>query len=1462
MRERREDPVRVARSTLRLSVIPGPRRDPVDVEIDAPATATVGAVAAALADRLGVDAPGGLDVRRLGAISGVTTVAASGLRDGDIVALGRLGREVDVAATAVELRIVGGCRAGARIALPPGRTTIGRAEAADVTVQDPALSREHVALVVDPGGTVVVSDLGTSNGTAVDGRPLRPETPEVLERGAVVEAGRTVFAVVDAPLTVRVAASRVPAAGAAGAVPFNRPPRIRTTYAPGSVRLDSPPMRQRRQQIPWFLIAMPMVIGIAIYLITRSPIAIVMACLTPVLLLANAIADRRYDDSEHAQDVRAWEHDLVEQRERLVIDHAHERAARRRLAPDLAELEARATGLQAELWERRATDPDAMALRLGTADQPTEATIELPRTGDIELRQEARDSLEPLMTVPAVPVMVDLRTVGAVGVVGPEAARHAAARAMLVQAATLRSPLDLVIVAGISEALAEQETWLSWLPHVTAPSTLIDGDRIAIGRQATDELVRTVIAVLAERRADDRPRQAGRTGVLLVLDDVVAPDRSVVASLLEGCAEHEVHVLWLAGQRADLPGGCGAIVELHPDQPGRGSATWAASGVHIADMTVDQLELETADRIGRSLAPLRDVTAAGGGELPRRVSLLELLDLTDLQPEPIMDRWDDLTGAGLAAPLGAGPDGPWEIDLRDQGPHGLVAGTTGAGKSELLQTMIASLAAAHPPSRLSFLLIDYKGGAAFKDVGQLPHCVGLVTDLDEHEVRRALVSLEAELKRREHLLAAAGAKDLLELERRSADAPAPLVIVIDEFATLAKEVPAFVAGVVDVAQRGRSLGVHLVLATQRPSGAITANIRANTTLRMALRVASTEDSDDVVDVPDAARLPRSIPGRVLVRVGPGELTEVQTAYGGGWTPRPGEDDGSVRIRLRSDDIGASARPDVDQGPTDLQRLVATIEEATALAGEVAAPRPWLAPLPPAIARADLGGLGPEPDGVATLGLADEPRRQRQTVASVDLRAVGSFLVYGASGSGRSSTLRQIAASLAADTPVRRVHLHAIDAGGGGLRQLADLPHTSAVVVPEDVERVERVLQLLVETLEERQRAFVQEHANDLDTLRERRPDATLPRHVLLIDGWTAFAEAFQDVERGRLLDLVVRLVADGRGAGIHLVISGDRRASIPTPIAAAVPRRLVLRMAAEDDYALLGLAAGVGGPDLPAGRGFLDRDLEVQIARTAATTLATEEDAAFRAWAATVADRETERAPAIGRMPTVVDLAPLGPAHGRLTATLGVEGERLSTIGVSLETGHLLVAGPMRTGRSTTVATIAQGLIDDVAEAHLLLPRRSSLAGMPGWTSQVRGVADCAAALKALLTRVPEFRDPDGPVLLVVVDDAVELEDVLGADDDLEALLAAGRDGAVRVIAAIESAQLRHYSPWLKTLRRQGCAVHLEPSVDDGDVFGVAYPRSLQRAPRLPGRGVLVDGGQVVPVQVARPDIALRQDSA
>ncbi|HRB05095.1 MAG TPA: FtsK/SpoIIIE domain-containing protein, partial [Ilumatobacteraceae bacterium] len=531
--------------------------------------------------------------------------------------------------------------------------------------------------------------------------------------------------------------------------------------------------------------------------------------------------------------------------------------------------------------------------------------------------------------------------------------------------------------------------------------------------------------------------------------------------------------------------------------------------------------------IALALAPIRDVTAGGArGQIPRFVALAELLDLPAPTPELIAQRWR-VQPFGVRAPIGVASSGVFNLDIRHDGPHALVGGTTGAGKSELLQTMVASLAANHPPNRVTFLLIDYKGGAAFKDAVHLPHTVGFVTDLDGHLVHRALVSLNAELRQREHLMRDHGVKDLLEMERRVPDlAPPSLLLVVDEFASLAKELPEFVDGVVNVAQRGRALGIHLILATQRPAGAINDNIRANTNLRIALRMNDEADSTDVIGRRDAAMLPRTLLGRGFARTGQAELTEFQVAYVGGQTVTSQHVAATAEpLRILDVKLGDVLRPagvvedDVD-GQSDLQVMVDVIRAAAIAEGIPQQSSPWLPSLPEVLPVATVTDEQP---GRALIGVVDLPESQSQQPWFWDLENDGNLLVFGTSGAGKTTLLRTMAVWLAQRNAPDALHIYALDFATRGLQPLAALPHTGTVVSGDDIERVQRLIVTIEREIARRKSQFAAVGASTLTEYQRLAAGAKLPRIIVLLDGYGGFTSTFDKIDFGEWIERVGRL---------------------------------------------------------------------------------------------------------------------------------------------------------------------------------------------------------------------------------------------------------------------------------------------------------------------------------------------------
>ncbi len=597
-------------------------------------------------------------------------------------------------------------------------------------------------------------------------------------------------------------------------------------------------------------------------------------------------------------------------------------------------------------------------------------------------------------------------------------------------------------------------------------------------------------------------------------------------------------------------------------------------------------------RPGRS--PGSTIRSGSDGSTGRRRRRRPCVDLLDLDPDDaaaVAARWRR-PGRRAATPLGVGPAGPVVVDLVADGPHGLVAGTTGSGKSELLRSLVAGLAATLPPDELNLVLVDFKGGAAFDACADLPHTVGLVTDLDEHLAGRVLRCLRAELTHRERVLRAAGASALDELGGPGA-APLPrLLLVIDEFASLSAQLPEFVPGLVEIAQRGRSLGFHLVLATQRPAGVVDQRIKANTDLRIALRVQDEADSVDVVGVRDAAAIPRTRPGRALARFAAGELVELQTALASGAGGRRSAAPLTVRpfvhhrtptglerrVADRADAAhGADGRTEAEAGPSDLRRIVGAI--AAAATDRPAPRRPYLDPLPEHVTAADLGAA--ERAGDVPFALVDRPDEQRRTVRG--WRPGTSLAVYGVAGSGTTSLLATLALGLAGATSADDAHVYVVDADAGALGPLAALAHVGAVVRVDERDRLARLAALLARELDRRRRVGAAALVGE-------------PSITLLVDNVGSLRQALdQDRDLAEVWPALERVLRDGPALGVGAVVTAHQERALPPTAAAQIAERLVMRLADRHAYAAFGFRSG----DVPAmvpGRALCTRErLELQV---------------------------------------------------------------------------------------------------------------------------------------------------------------------------------------------------------------------------------------------------------------------------
>jgi DNA segregation ATPase FtsK/SpoIIIE, S-DNA-T family len=1290
------------------------------------------------------------------------TITAAGVVDGSVVHT----RATDPSAAHV-VELATGPRAGATAALPASGGVVGRDDDADVVVAHPATSRRHARLV--PGDPPTAVDLGSRNGTAVLGDLV--ETAAVPP-GALVHVGRVA-------MRVRDGLALPPAIG-----PHLRPPRpadpAPTTPLPVPA---APEVPTPASPFPVTAALAPLV-GSVVLAVLVDPRMAWFAVLGPLLAVGTWGEDRRRHHRARRRHREATARSLSELAAGAAAASAAERARRLAAHPDLGELAHRCRGGHPRLWERRLAPGDHVTLVIGYADQrwsPVEPTA--GRTDALSRAAQQLGHEHGLLT--DAPVVVVPTPTRGLGIVGPPVDAERVARALVVQAAALHGPADLVLDVAVDEVHAW--SWAAWLPHV-GPS--------GFGAAA------------------ERPPSAS-CGI------VVAEAHRAVA-VAAGWS-----VVVVAPSERLLPAQCTTVLALD-DGAVNARLVDHATGSSIPDVLPTGCDREVARACARSLGRLRDPERVDGGDLPQAVRLHDVLEHPVADAAALAARWAQAGPA--AAPrttLGVGPSGPLVVDLAVDGPHALVIGTTGAGKSELLRTLVAGLAASSPPEACSLLLVDFKGGSAFDACAALPHVVGVVTDLDEHLAARVLRSLDAEIRHRERTLRDAGAPDLGTYQRSPRGATsslARLVVVVDELATLVAELPDFVHALVDVARRGRSLGVHLVLATQRPQGCIDDTIRANADLRIALRVHDGADSRELLGDPIAACIDRGAPGRAVVRRG-GELVAFQTAL----ASAPATPAGLV-VRDLVEPAAPGPAPRSIGGPSELDALVASAVSVAAARGLPAPRRPWVDPLPAtlhlhAAAAHDLGAAAGGDGGPldVVVGLVDDP--DRQCHHPLAWAPTTSLLVHGIPGSGATTTLHSVVLAVSAAHSPADVHLHLVDHDGGGLAPLAPLPHVGGHVVAGDRERAARLVRRLRDDLARRQ------HGSG----------GPWPTVVLVVDDLPALLAAFDDADGWDVRDDLLRVLTDGPGVGMVAVASARHPDLVPTAVAATAGARWCLTVA--DPHA----PARRTTPLLP-GRGHdLACGLELQIA--AVTDVAATVDAVREQWSHV----EARHLPAgVGAMPRELDLsvvlaavsgAPTLRADGRWALPLGVGMSELSVVGLLLGEGdHALVAGPPRSGRSSTLAAIAS------AAAR-------TRPGVAVVEIRGRGQTD-PHHQEGMATVASIVREPRPA--LVLVDDADDLDDADGVLAELCALRVAG----LHVVAAGRADALRHaHGHWTRAVRRARTGLLLRPVVEtDGDLLGVSLPR--RTACRTgPGRGFLVVDGELELVQVGRPGAGPRPEA-
>ncbi|RBM20457.1 hypothetical protein DEH69_08395 [Streptomyces sp. PT12] len=1343
-----------------------------------------------------------------------------------------------------------------------------------------------------------------------DGQPMRPPLPPPGHRPPPDDGSRHWPEFADLALGDHLlrlgprfeADAAVKPSGDGHTLEYSRPPRILPHLDAENLNLPGPPGPPGPRPFPFLLMISPMVMGLAMITLFRSFYFLILIAFTPIMAVANWLMGRRGNRKRHEEQLRRFRlrrAALEREMRRATVDERHQRNT---ASPDPAAALLTATGPGHQLWERRRHHGDYLTLRLGTV---TRASLK-------RITDQARESNHRTVhwRLADVPIGVELPMLGVIGLTGTDRTTRAVARWAVAQSAVLHSPRDLRVVILTDEEHIAEWAWTRWLTHLrpTRPGAA-GAPLVALGTdpESTAKRVSELYADVQARAAvagqnTGNAAAPGEPDILVIMDGAYRlRDVPGVVSVLAQGPPMRIYSLCLDEREHLLPEECNAVVTATGNR-----LTLRVSGAPtVSGIRADQVGPAWCEQAARALAPLRDVTVESDAGMPAEVRLLPLLGQEPPDPAALVRRWERQP-ASTAFPVGTGYEGTAVLDLVADGPHGLIGGTTGSGKSELLQTIIASLAAVNRPDELTFVLIDYKGGSAFRECAELPHTLGMITDLDGHLVQRALASLDAELRRREQLLADVGVKDHREYRAKRAREPElpplpRLMLVIDEFATLVRELVEFVPGLISLAQRGRSLGLHLLLATQRPAGAVSNEIRANTNLRVALRVTDRTESMDIINAPTAAAISASTPGRAMVRRGDGPPMPFQTAWVG--AERPADDGNAPAAQLAPRTVrGAElslerlghplppprvlhegAKPDAEaeaaegeneggegdeaatDPPTDLTALVNAVRAAvSALEDFTPQPRPWLPPLPEAIPLAAPDG-DPRPGALRLEPVPyvyfDLPSRQDQRLGHVVFESFGHLYVIGAPRSGRTQTLRTIAGSAALHVTTDQLHIYGIDAAGGGLSALEALPHCGAVVHRHDGERLARLVRRLLAELTDRQALLARHDVNSLTELRAKLPRPERPAHLLLlIDGWDALVSMMEKRDGGRSIDDLLRLLREGVTAGMHVIATSERML-LGGRAGQHNDRRILLRQTDRMDFAVVGVNRRVVPENVPPGRGWsTPGGVEGQILTLPLSALAKGGDQADALRA--IGRQTTARDGGVADEARPFTVAPLPEVIGfqeaadriaderrrPLWALLGVGGDDGDVLGYDFAdgAGSFLVAGPPHSGRSTALAAMSVSLVMGGTSLVVVTPRDSPLRRLSahGLAQVIDDPEPSAAALEEALAAVG-----DKPAV-VVVDDA-ELLVNSRLDPQLRKVGSAGRDRGLGLLLAGPADGMTTMG-WIGVARRGRRGLLLGPkNLNEGELIGARLMPEHLRPATTPGRAWTADAsGRLLAVQV------------
>lgn len=1091
-----------------------------------------------------------------------------------------------------------------------GEFKLGRSiQGNDIVIGLPYISSKHMRIVCK-NGEVRIEDLGSTHGTFVNGRKIlnaklkSGDVISILGTRMIYRNNTISFVGVGETLTIRNLKADLNR-GSVGVsedkmLRFHASPRMQEELPSQEIVIASPPSKgqkyERSRGMASMLAGSGAMLGASMLSGSLSPALLAArgaSLVSPVTSVVNSSSSNKkrkrilaeYDKKRkemyaaYAEDQKAIINAVAEQQRRIITQEN----------PSPKDNLDTLFRLRRTLWERMPGDRDFLDVRVGMGYENLCVPVKAKSNGNgFQMEEDETEALvdqiiEDTSIVDNVPLRVPLVRQNTIGFVGERTKTIGLVRNMLISLLTVHKASDVRVI-GIFDS-SEKSFWqdMRWLPHLNDDE---QNRFLSFDEEGGTALCDYLADVISNREKDAKanssqtPTIPSPYYIVIFGSKWLVEKHTVLNQLFSNSPDMGITSLFLFDEMYQLPPKCRYIVDL-TDIP---CVYEKEKSNQKSFFTLDPIiSNDEFSQFARRMAAVKFEGFASKAALPKSITFLEGYGVKKVEDLNIWERWNSSsTENSLAAPIGKlTGDETFYLDIHEKahGPHGLVAGTTGSGKSEILQTWILSLACTYHPHAVNFVLIDFKGGGLANLLDPLPHVVGKITNLGTN-ISRTILSLKSEQNRRQLLFDKYGVNHIDKYQRLYkqgvATEPLPhLIIVSDEFAQLKKEEPAFLDGLIAAARIGRSLGIHLVLATQKPAGVVDEQIQSNTRFRLCLKVQDATDSREMLKRPDAARLVQA--GRAYIRVGEDEYFDLLQSYWSGAdygaefeTDSPDENCVSfVSINGKRTNPVWKRKPKKKSDRDELSVIVEYIVNLAERKGIQPLKGPWLPELPEQISLDDLhvsGGFnGDSWDGElpwlsVPIGMYDMPQIQQQGVQKINFAEDGHLAVYGAAGTGKTTFLKSLVTSLCRYYTPDDVNIYIIDCGGWGMSTFSDMPHVGGVALDSETEKIAKLENMIRDEFARRKKLFLSNSVNSLVSYRETvRKD--LPAIFIVVDNMIALFTLYQQME-----DFFCKVSGEGATYGIYLVYSANTTTGVRYKVVQNMKNAVAFELTDKADY--------------------------------------------------------------------------------------------------------------------------------------------------------------------------------------------------------------------------------------------------------------------------------------------------------